>query len=488
MPARPVAAPDSIASRVTEFRLLNGMQFLILERHQAPVVALVLHVNAGAVQDPRGATGVAHLLEHMAFKGTSAIGTRDYDLEFPALENADRAYKALRSEQNKGNRADRNTLENLQRAFSEASAKADSFAVTNALSGIVTKAGGRDFNASTGMDKTTYTLRLPSNEVELWFLIQSERLLDPVMREFYKERSVVIEERRLFESQPSGRITEALQSSAYRAHPYRDPVVGHVSDLEALSRQACEAFFRQHYVPRNLIAVLVGDLAPQHVRTLAEKYFGRLPDGVPSPPFETVEPAQNDERRVVLPLESQPVLEMAFHRPGASDPDCAVYEVLYSLLAEGNASRLHRDLVSERHIAAEVGGLPNFPGEHYPSLFVLEVLPAPGHSTQEAENALGEQLAMLRTGLVDIHELEAVKQRLRGRLTRGLHSSLSLAIALADAQAFTGDWRNYFRRIEQIEAVTPSDIQRVARSTFRRLNRTTVTVEPRATFNEEAGK
>jgi predicted Zn-dependent peptidase len=333
-------------------------------------------------------------------------------------------------------------------------------------------------NASTAEDRTNYFFSLPSNQVELWFFLESERFRDPVFRDFYKERDVVMEERRLMESQPIGRLIEEFQSIAYKAHPYGEGVIGHMSDLQNLTMADGIAFFKKYYIPSNLITVVVGDVNPKRIRELAEIYFGRLPSAPKPEPLRTVEPPQQGERRVSLQLRAQRMIVMGFHKPDINHPDNAVYEALGNLLSQGRSSRLYRALVRDKKVATQVGGFPGFPGQKYPGLFLFFAFTAPGKTNDEVEKALDAEIERLKTELVTPEELDGVKRRARANLLRQLSSNFMLAIQLSEYQGLTGDWRNLFREVEQINRVTAQDIQRIAKATFTRDNKTVGTIDP----------
>jgi len=467
-----------IESRVTEFTLSNGMQFLVLERHKAPVASFLTYADVGSAQETKGITGLAHLFEHMAFKGTDKIGTKDYARERAALEKIEQAYAALKEEKRKGSKADPARLQQLEQAFRQAQQEAGNYVVPNEFGEAVERAGGRELNASTGADQTMYFFSLPSNQTELWFWLESERFLNPVFREFYKERDVVMEERRLMESQPVGRLLEEFLAVAYKAHPYGEPVVGHMSDLENLTMADAAAFFRKYYIPSNLVAAVVGDVDPRQIRELAQRYFGRIPSAPKPEPLRTVEPPQEAERRVTLWLRAQRTVLVGYHKPDINHPDDAVYDAIGSLLSEGRSSRLYRGLVRDRKVATQVAGFPGMPGEKYPGLFIFYALTAPGRSNQEVEKAIEEELERLVKEPVSKEELDGVKRRARAALLRQLEDNLTMAMQLARMQALTGDWRNLFRHLEKINAVTPEDIQRVAKVTFVRTNKTVGVIEP----------
>src|SRR5579862_150395 len=239
--------------KVTEFTLPNGLHFIIIERHEAPVVSFHTLVNVGSVDDPNGETGIAHMFEHMAFKGTPTIGSKNWPEEKNALDAVEAAFDRLDQERRKWLHADPKKIEALEAEVKEAIAKADSFVDPNAYDRIVESNGGVGMNASTSEDSTNYYYSFPSNRIELWFLLESERFLQPVFREFYKERDVVREERRMrVESSPEGRLVEALLATAYAAHPYRVMPGGWGSDIESFRRPDAERFYKSHYTPANI--------------------------------------------------------------------------------------------------------------------------------------------------------------------------------------------------------------------------------------------
>ncbi len=467
-----------IQSRVTQFTLDNGMKFLVLERHQAPVASFLTYADVGATQEVKGITGLAHIFEHIAFKGTRVVGTKDYAQERPLLKKVEKAYYALRDERRKVEKADPNKLKQLQQDFKDAQEQAGKFIVKEEFGEAIERAGGRGLNAGTGEDSTIYFFSLPSNEMELWFFLESERFRDPVLREFYKERDVVMEERRLMESQPIGRLVEEFQSVAYKAHPYGEGVIGHMSDLQNITRADAEAFFKKYYIPSNLVSVVVGDVDPKRVRELAEIYFDRLPSSPKPEPLRTVEPPQQGERRVSLTLQSQRIIVVGYHKPDINHPDNAVYDAIGSLLSQGRSSRLYRSLVRDKKVATQAGGFPGFPGQKYPGLFLFFAFTAPGHNNDEVEKAFEEEINRLKTQPVSKEELDGVKRRARANLLRQLGDNFSLAMQLSNYQVLTGDWRNLFKQLDKINAVTPQDIQRVAKDTFTRDNKTVGTIDP----------
>ncbi len=450
--------------RVTEFTLPNGMHFIVVERHDAPVVSFHSYVNSGSVNDPGGKSGLAHMFEHMAFKGTTTIGTRNYAAEKAAMEQVEQIYDAYDAERNKAFRADPKKLDALQRQLKAAMAKAESYVEPNAFPRIIEENGGAGLNAQTGEDSTEYFYSLPSNRIELWFLLESDRFLDPVFREFYKERDVVGEERRMrIESSPQGRLVEMLQATAFAAHPYRVSAAGWSSDIENLRLKDALWFYRTYYRPSNITVGIAGDVDPALARRLAVRYFSRIPAGPLPPVVTTVEPRQTGEKRVRVDTPSQPILAMAYKRPSQYSKDDPALDVLGEILSGGRTSILYRELVRDRKLALGAFAAPSFPGERYPNLFVFYLIPNLGHSVEENEKACDEIIERVKSEGVDEEALRRVKTKVRASLIRRLDSNSGLAGEVASYSANYGDWRRLFTDIDEIDKVTRADVQRVAR-------------------------
>lgn len=464
---------EQFEQKVTEFTLDNGLDFIIIERHEAPVASFFTYADVGSVNEVKGITGLAHVFEHMAFKGTTTIGTKDLQAELAALKKEDEVYDRLRQERQKGVLADTALIARLEAEFEAAVKEAQGLVRSNEFDEIVTRAGAVGLNASTSSDATQYYYSLPSNKAELWFALEADRFTNPVLREFYVERDVVMEERRMrTESNPFGRLLEEFLSTAFKAHPYGEPVVGHMSDLQTLTRAEAEDFFKKYYGPQNLTIAIAGDVDPEEMRKLAEQYFGSLPAGEKPESVETIEPPQIAERRVILPETSQPILMVGWHRGSIHDPDDLVYDVLGDILYNGRTSRLYKRLVEEDQFVLEVDGLSSFPGSKYPTLFLIYAIPNQGRSPEEVEQAIYQVLEDIKTNGVMTEELERAQVRLRASVIRQLGSNMGLAANFAFYKTVTGDWRNQFRQLDRLASVTVEDVQRVAASTFVQRNRT----------------
>lgn len=477
--ASPAPAQDlaSFEKRITVKTLDNGLTVLVCERPEAPVFTFFTHVDVGSDREVPGIRGLAHMFEHMAFKGTDKIGTSNYAEEKVALEKMEQAYQAYDHERRKEVGHDDKRVAELEKTWKDAMAAAQKFVIVNQFGQIIEQDGGQGLNAFTSNEETGYHYSFPSNRVELWAYLESERFLRPVLREFYKERDVVHEERRLGESQPFGRLLEQFVAAAYVAHPYGQPVVGWPSDLETFSITDAENFYRKYYVPSNMVVTLVGDVKASEVLAVIERYFGRLPAGPKPEPLRTIEPPQKAERMVILHETSQPIFIEGYHKPGARDKDDAVYNALQDLMSSGRTSRLYRSLVRDKKIAVQSGGFNGFPGDKYPNLFVFFAISTPGHTPEEIRDAIHSEIERVKNEDVTDDELQMIKTRAKANLLRRLGNNQGLAFQLGSAQALYGDWRELFREVDDIAKVSKADIRRVANTTFVASNRTVGMIE-----------
>ncbi len=476
-----IAMAQDVASfekRITVKKLPNGLTLMICERPEAPVFSFFTLVDAGSAQDPLRATGLAHMFEHMAFKGTDKIGTTDYPAERVALEKVEVAYAAYIAERDKAVGRDEAKLKEMEKAWKDAIAAADKYVVSNAFGKLVEQNGGEDMNAFTSYDETGYHYSLPENRLEFWAYLESERFLHPVLREFYKERNVVIEERRMrTDSSPFGRLLEQFTEEAFAAHPYHRPTVGWMSDLNHFSATDAQNFFDKYYVPANMVVAVAGDVPAATAMPILEKYFGRLPARPQPDEATTTEPPQNSERRVVLKDRSQPIYIEGYHRPDYRSKDDAVFDAITDLMSEGRTSRLYRSLVRDKKIASFSEGLTGYPGIKYPHLFAFLAVPLPGHTPQEMADAIHAEIEKLKKEDISDDELKMIKTRSKANLIRGLADNEGLATQLATYQTRYGDWRELFRSVDRIDHVTKADIRRVANEVFVDTNRTVGEIE-----------
>jgi predicted Zn-dependent peptidase len=461
---------QQVLQDISEFRLKNGMKFIVLENHEAPTVSFVTYADVGGTDESVGKTGAAHFLEHLAFKGTKEIGTLDYQKEKPLLELSDRLFDEIKTAEKAG---EKEKIAKLEAEFNKADLEAKELAKQNEFGQIVETAGGVGLNAATSHDYTTYFYSFPSNKLELWMSLESERFLEPVFREFYKERQVILEERKMrTDNSPLGKLLEVFLNKAFEIHPYRYPVIGYERDISNLERKDIQKFFQTYYSPSNLTFALVGDVKPERVKQLAEVYFGRYQSGTKPPKLTAVEPPQTKMKEVTVQYPSEPIYLEGYHVPELKHPDYPIYEVISSLLSDGRTSRLYKSLVEEQQVALTAEGFAGFPGNKYPNLLAVYALTARDRTLDEVAQSVNKELERLKNEPVSAVELDRVKTKLRADLIRYLDSNMGMANLLAEYEAKTGDWRNIFQELEAIATITPADIQRVAKSTFIPTNRT----------------
>jgi predicted Zn-dependent peptidase len=407
------------------------------------------------------------MFEHMAFKGTETIGTRDWPSEKKALDAIEEAYDRLEAELNKGPKADQNRIGVLQAQVKAAIAGADAWVVPNSYLGIIETNGGAGVNAGTSLDSTEYYYSLPSNRVELWFLMESQRFLRPVFRQFYKERDVVLEEHRMrIESSPQGKLTQDLLATAFAAHPYRNPPGGWPSDIVNLRRADAKEFFDKYYVPGNITMAIVGDVNPADAKRMAERYFSALAARPLPPRLHTEEPPQPGPKTAVVDSPSQPIAVVAYKRPDQYSKEDPVFDIISLILSSGRTGIMYKELVQDRKIALAAQAIATYPDGRYPNLFAFLLVPSVGHTVDEGLKALDDLLSRFQAQKVDAETLARVKTKARAGVIRRLDNNAGLAQMLATYYASYGDWRKLFTSIDDLNRVTADDVQRVARQYF----------------------
>lgn len=461
--------------------LPNGMTLLVCERPGAPVFSYFTMVNAGDANDPGGQSGLAHMFEHLAFKGTEDIGTTDWPAEKVALARVEVANAAYEYEFRKRIGQDPARLKQLHQTFEEAVAAAQKFVLPNQFTAIAEQAGATGINAETSLDATQYYWSMPVNAIQLWAFMESDRIAHPVPREFYKERDVVLEERRMrVDSSPTGRMLEEFAAAAFVASPYHRPNVGFESEVSQLSATEASAFHAKYYVPSNIVLAVAGDVKAAEVMPVLEKYFAAIPGG-PSPESNvTPEPPQFAEKSVVIRDPSQPFYIEGYHRGDYLDPDDATYDAISDILSTGRTSRMYRSLVRDQQIAAEAAGFSGYPGDKFPGLFAFYAVPLPDHSPEQMRTAIHKEIDKLKTQDVSDDELAMFKTRARAGLLRGLGDNEGLAEQLAIYQTRFGDWRQLFLELAKIDKVSKADVRRVANRIFVDSNRTYAMIETAA--------
>jgi predicted Zn-dependent peptidase len=424
----------------------------------------------------------------MAFKGTDQIGTTNYPAEKIALAKVEVAYAAYDAEFRKRVGQDPAKLASLNKVFEDAQAAAQKYVVPNQFAEMAEQNGAVGLNASTEEDSTQYFWSMPSNRLELWAYMESGRIGHPVAREFYKERDVVQEERRMrIDSNPIGGMVEQFLATAYVAHPYGRSGVGWESEISQVTATEADAFHKKYYVPANIVVAVVGDVKAADAMPMLTKYFGAIPAGPKPEPMTTIEPEQFAEKSVVIREAAQPFYIEGYHRPDYRDPDESVYDAITDIFSNGRTARLYKSLVRDQQIAADAEGFSGFPGQKYPGLFAFYGVPTRGHTPEEIRVAIHKEIDKLKTEDVTDEELQTFKTRARADLLRGLADNEGLAHQLAEFQTRYGDWRQLFRELDQIDKVSKADVRRVANKIFVESNRTSARIETVAPSTAKAG-
>ncbi len=472
---------------VVEKILPNGFKVLFVERHDEPSVSAGFVVRVGSANERPGITGIAHLFEHMLFKGTPTIGTKHATRDLAIIEEQEVVREQMRAEEKlvraawrRGEVDDPTKIENqtpryreLQAQFRKLIDEQRGLLVKNEFDRIYTTQGGSGMNAFTTYDLTGYFITVPANKLELWCWMESERLLRPVFREFYAERDVVFEERRMrTEATPLGKFDETFQSMFWEAHPYHWPVIGWASDIPAITKADADHFYATFYAPRNITLILVGDLEVEKSLPLIERYFGRIPAGdQPVPDVLTTEPQQKAEKRMNAEAETNPQVDILYHTVPNGHRDSYALDVLARLLEE-RTGRLYKGLVLGREVASEVFAR----SEHrrWAGLFNVGGEARYGKTPADVEAAIYEELDRLKTEEVPAAELQKVKNAFAAGEYRKLVSNFRILLQLMYEEGF-GEWREINNAGPKLQAVTAADIRRVAGTYFTRENRAVAT-------------
>jgi predicted Zn-dependent peptidase len=461
-----------LEDKVVEHTMKNGMKLLMVERHTSPTVSAWIRFRVGSVDERSDQRGIAHLLEHMLFKGTTTLGTKDYAAEKPVLDKIETVALALTAEKARDGKADAAKVAALEKQLAALEAEASQYVIKDEFFELYSKNGGTGYNAYTSRDGTTYMISLPANKLELWAAIESDRLQNAVLREFYTERSVVMEERRRsYDADPESKLWETFVASCFLAHPYGQPTIGWMPDIENLTRTKAEQFFHNYYAPNNAIVAIVGDIDSKKTIAMVERYFGAIKPGKEPLPVTAVEPKQAGERRIELIAESEPTVILGFHKPAINTPDDYVFDVISMILGNGRTSRFHKKLVIEKQIATDVGVF-DAPGSRYPNLFVISANPRAPHTIKDIEEAIEAELELLKKTPVSERDLQRILNKIEYEEARRMGTNGGLARNLTEFEATAGSWRYMTEHRARISKLTPADIMRVASTYFTRENRT----------------
>ena len=468
---------------VAERILTNGMRVLMVERRDDPTVAGGWVAHVGSANERPGITGIAHLFEHMMFKGTPTLGTKDYTKDLEIIAAQERIRNEIRKEEAKMRAAYRRgeitdllkpenkspRLEELEKQFGELIAQQREVLVKNEFDRIYTTAGASGMNAFTTADLTGYFITVPANKVELWMWMESERLLRPVFREFYAERDVVFEERRMrTEATPLGKFDESFEAMIWESHPYGWPTIGWPSDIPAISKAQADEFFSLYYAPQNITLILVGDFQTAPAALLAERYFGRIPRGPAEPPdVVTLEVKQVAEKRMSAEAEANPQVDVVWKTVPFQHRDSYALNILAQILST-RTGRLYKGLVQGSEVATEVSASASH--RKWAGVFGISGEVREGHMPEEVELAIYQEMAKLRTEEVPGEELQKVKNNFAAYEYRRLASNMSILMQLIFNDGL-GDWREINEAGPKHQEVTAADVKRVANTYFTKENR-----------------
>jgi predicted Zn-dependent peptidase len=468
---------EKVEVPVVEYRLPNGMLFFLVQRPSAPVFAAYLRFRVGGVDEKVGNTGIAHLFEHMAFKGTRSIGTKDFDKEKPILDEIGKLGTEMSLEMRKGKAASMGKISRIKSELNELQNEARKYTVKDEFFRLFSQAGGVGLNAQTSQDMTSYFVSLPKNRLEFWARMESARMADVVLREFYSERDVVLEERRMrLEASPDGALSAKIAALAFQKSPYRMPVIGYKEDISTITREEAQAFYDTYYTPANAFAAIVGDIDIEETKKLLDSTFGLLPARPDPPKTNGDEPAQKEERRGDVSFESAPQVLIAYHKPTAPDRDDYVFDVIDRLLSGGRTSRLYKSLVKEKQIAQGIYTF-GFPGARYQNLFVIGAVSLGKATNEDMEAAIYEELDKLANEGPTQEELERVLTGLEADFIRNIATNEGLANQLTFFHGIVNDWRYVQNHSSVVRTITAEDVKRVAKTYFTKENRSVATLE-----------
>lgn len=468
---------SNIKEKISTFTLVNGLKFILLEDHSVPIVSFVTYVNVGGSDERIGIYGISHFLEHMAFKGTSEIGTTDFKKEKKILTKMDAVFDKILAERDSLN-PDEEKLKKYNEELEKLKEEAARYVDPNDFDSILKRHGAVGINAGTSKDATMYFLSLPSNKIELWAYLESSRFTDPVFREFFKERGVIKEERRTrTENNPFGKLFEELLSLAFKDHPYRVNGIGPMSNIEHISRKDMTAYFRANYTAENMVIGVTGDVYPQQLKKLARDYFSKIPAGRKKPRVFTVEPKQLGEKTITIFEDSQPALALVYHCPSVLHEDFVKFSLLDNILTAGRSSRLNKKMVITDKSALGVISLAGIPGDKYPGLYLIFTLPNMEHTNKELLRVIDEEIEKIKNESVSEDELKSAKTRIKAGILSGMKSNRGLLMGLLNAEVKSGSWEKAFDDLNEIEKVTTEDIRELVKQYLNKDNRSIARLE-----------
>ncbi|MFH0975130.1 MAG: pitrilysin family protein [Spirochaetota bacterium] len=463
-------AGEYLKNSVVQKTMPNGINVIMLDRGYTPTLALLISFKVGSVDESENSIGIAHMLEHMLFKGTDVIGTTDFKKEKIIQDQIEETGERINYLNIKD--PDSKEIKELTARLNKLQDEQRKYIVASPYSRIYTGNGGVGFNASTSRDMTTYYIELPASKLEIWADLESERLRNPVLREFYMEKKAVLEERlRSYESHGEGSLFEEFIANAFIAHPYRHPIIGWRSNIERFSIKDVREFYKKNYTASRMTITVVGKQNTDDTFKLLIKYFGKLPKGEDRPEIHTMEPLQKGEKRFDLVFDSNPYLILGWHKPSFPSKTDYVFEIIESVLSEGNSSRLNKSLMIDKGLAASIGAWNGYPGARYDNLFVIAAMPKYPATPEKLEEAIYEELGKTMTGLTD-DELKKVINQKESAYIFQMDNNMGIARMLSYYQTNFGNWKYSLDYLKTLKSITMQDIKETMRMYFTQENRT----------------
>lgn len=463
--------------KVDRFVLPNGLTALLVKREGAPVFSSYIRIKVGNIEEPTGSSGLAHFFEHMAFKGTPSIGGTDYESEKEVLKNIFETGEEL--DRLKRNQASSSEIEKLSNELKKYQSQEQQLIKKNEFVQIYQRNGGSDINATTSNDYTSYFVSLPSSKLELWAYLESERLRHPVFREFYKERDVVAEERRMrYDNSPDGKLYETFMNQSFDNSPYGINVIGTADDIQNYTYEVASQFHSKYYIPSRMVLALVGNFNIDQAKKILLDTFGKLPKKE-NPSDQTYkESLKNYPRSKSIHWKTSPRFYLGFHRPAHPHPDDEVFDVIHEALCVGRTSRMYQKLVLEEKVASQVGCYSSLPGSRLDGVFSFYAIPLKGFTNKMVESKMIEVIDSLKKELVSPEELKKIQNRIQADLIYSLESNMNLALLLTYFESLSGDWQYIYQMQDRIEKITPQDVKRVVSQYFVPERKIFVSLEP----------
>jgi len=462
-------AGDYLKNNVVHKKLKNGINVIMLNRGYSPTLAFEISFRVGSVDESYKTIGTAHMLEHMLFKGTDRVGTKDFSKEKPILNRIEAVGETL--DKLRLSNPKNTMIPELEKQLAELQKEHSKFVISSPYDSIYTSNGSVGFNASTSRDKTGYYIELPAEKLELWAKLESERLRNPVLREFYLERNNVIQERLMrYDSKGEGAFFEKFIAEAFLAHPYRHPTIGWRSNIPYLSISDVRKFYWKYYIPSRMTITIVGMQDTDRTFEMVSKYFEKIKAGLQPSDIPVKEPEQKGEKRFVFYFDSNPALLIGWHKPTFPSRDDYVLDVASEILTGGKTSRLYKKLVLEKKLAVSISAWNGSPGARYDNLFMIYATPAPGHTPEELEKAVYQEISKMTLECSN-SELEKVVNKMESSMVFDLDTNSGVARLLSYYQTVFGDWTYSAKYMNVLKSVTVDEIKKISSTYLKKNNR-----------------